>query len=129
MEQFFSMLNKSNMSWVIIAVTHETNFCQREFPIGNKISNQLCLYIYVIVILVGLLGNFINILVFSSKPLRKHSSNIYILLLSISDSTHLIAALFYWLTGLKCLQYPHSSIDILNHSDNLCKLVLFFLHL
>ena len=108
---------------------NETNLCQQEFPDENKITNQLYLYIFVIVVLCGLLGNLINILVFSSKPLRKHSPNAFVLMLAISDSTYLINAFFHWLIALKCLQYQQSSVDILNHSDALCKFVLFFLDL
>ena len=111
------------------SVKNETNLCQQEFPDANKITNQLYLYIFVIVILCGLLGNFINTSVFSAKPLRKHSPNAFVLVLAISDSTYLINAFFHWLIALKCLQYQQSSVDILNHSDALCKLVLFFLDL
>ena len=117
------------MSSVNNSVKNETNLCQQEFPDENKITNQLYLYIFVIVVLCGLLGNFINILVFSAKPLRKHSPNAFVLMLAISDSAYLINAFFHWLIALKCLQYQRSRVDILNHRDALCKLVLFFLDL
>ena len=108
---------------------NETDFCKQEYPAENNLTNQLYLYIFVILVLGGLLGNLINILVFSSKPLRKHSSNAFILMLAISDSTYLVNAFFDWLIALKCLRYQNSSADFLNHSDTFCKFVLFFLDL
>ena len=111
------------------SVKNETNLCQREFADEIKTTNHLYLYISIILVVGGLLGNCINILVFSSKPLRKYSSNAYVLVLAISDSIYLTNAFFNWLTSLKCLQYEHSGVDILNHSDTICKLVLFFLDL
>ena len=125
----FSGMNKSNRSSVNNSMKNETNFCQQEFPEESVLTNQLYLYIFVILVLGGLLGNLINILVFSSKPFRKHSPNAFILMLAISDSTYLFNAFFDWLIALKCLRYQNSSADILNHSDIFCKFVLFFLDL
>ena len=117
------------MSSVNNSMKNETNLCQREFPDEIKTTNHLYLYISIILVVGGLLGNCINILVFSSKPLRKYSSNVFVLVLAISDSIYLTNAFFNWLTSLKCLQYEHSGVDILNHSDTICKFVLFFLDL
>ena len=48
-----------------ISVKNETNFCQGEFTEENNLTNQLYLYISISLVLGGLLGNLINILVFS----------------------------------------------------------------
>ena len=108
---------------------NETNCCQREFPDRIRITNQLYLYISISLVLGGLLGNLINILVFSSKPLRKHSSNAFVLVLATSDSIYLVNAFSNWLTSLKCLQYQQSSMDILNDNNALSKFIHFFLDL
>jgi len=41
-------------------------------------------------VIVGLVGNTLSVLVFSSAPMRSFSSNVYLLTLAISDSIYLI---------------------------------------
>jgi len=41
-------------------------------------------------VVVGLVGNALSVLVFSSAPMRSFSSNVYLLTLAISDSIYLI---------------------------------------
>ena len=41
-------------------------------------------------IIVGLVGNTLSVLVFSSAPMRSFSSNVYLLTLAVSDSIYLI---------------------------------------
>ena len=41
-------------------------------------------------VVVGLVGNALSLMVFSSAPMRSFSSNVYLLTLAISDSFYLI---------------------------------------
>ena len=68
--------------------------------------------------------------VFSSRDMRIVSSNVYLLLLAISDSLYLTAV--FSTNSLKTMQClfefsPHS--DVNNHSQLMCKLLQFMLDL
>ena len=51
-----------------------------------------------IFVVVGLVGNTLSILVFSSAPMRSFSSNVYLLTLAVSDSVYLIGYMLRTLT-------------------------------
>lgn len=72
----------------------------------------------------GLVGNTLSLVVFSSKDLRAFSSNVYMLLLSISDTLYLFAVfLSKLLTPLRCwLLPPDTTIDVVNRYPAMCKL-------
>ena len=95
-----------------------------EYPDENVIINTLYLYAGFIVG-TGIIGNIINVVVFSSKTMRKHSSNAYIIVLAVSDSIYLVDAFIHLLTTLKCIYSQHKNVDIINKSDAFCKLVHF----
>ena len=56
--------------------------------------------------------------------MRGISSNVYLLLLAISDSLYLMSVFFTkTLTTIRCLYFPDSTADIFNRSSALCKLL------
>ena len=68
-----------------------------EILLANYILNvttKFNVYFSLIVIMIGLCGNFITIFVFSQKKFRKNSSNVYLLALAIIDILFLITHFF-----------------------------------
>ena len=102
--------------------------CQSELEPAAMTSHQIYLYVSMLFIGVGLIGNSLNVAVFSSKPMRKSSSNVYLLVLALSDSLYLVGVFFTKiLTTLRCMYFTDSSIDIVNRSDFLCKFLQYVL--
>ena len=62
-------------------------------------SSKLLLFTSVVFVIIGITGNFINIVVMS-QYLRKYSSSVYIFVLAISDSAYLISTFLYRLLEL-----------------------------
>ncbi|KAK2179160.1 hypothetical protein NP493_509g02003 [Ridgeia piscesae] len=94
--------------------------------IGAAILPSLRFYLYASTMFVisGLIGNSLSVLVFSSREMRGISSNVYLLLLAISDSLYLLSVfLTKTLTTIRCLYFPNSAADIFNRSTTLCKLL------
>jgi len=64
------------------------------FLLNSTASVQLSYNSYLgatlVFIVVGLVGNTLSVLVFSSVPLRSFSSSVYLLTLAVSDSFYLI---------------------------------------
>jgi len=54
------------------------------------LSYNIFLGATLVFVVVGLVGNSLSLLVFSSAPMRSFSSNVYLLTLAISDSFYLI---------------------------------------
>ena len=62
--------------------------------------------------------------VFSSREMRTVSSNVYLLLLALSDSLYLLSVfLTNTLTTIRCLYFHDSAPTIFNRSSFLCKLL------
>ena len=78
-------------------------------------------YIGTIVVILGCLGNFLSILVFSRKVLRSRSCSIYFLALSMSDINVLIGY------TLENLLYYGYDIQLLSTSF-MCKTVIFLIY-
>lgn len=79
-------------------------------------------------VIVGLVANSINIVVFTSKNMRTVSSNVYLLMLAISDSMFLITVtVARILTAIRCLYFPDIRFDIYNTNDISCKLLQYML--
>jgi len=57
-----------------------------------QLSYNIYLVSTLVFVAVGLVGNALSILVFSSAPMRSFSSNVYLLTLAISDSFYLIGS-------------------------------------
>ena len=86
---------------------------------------KICLYICLILVLVGVTGNIMNIVVVYNY-MKKHSSSVYILLLAISDSIYLVLTfLGPLLKMLKCFHFRDTKLDFINFNDASCKLVFY----
>lgn len=100
---------------------------------GNEtivMSYTIYIYAAAFFVIIGLVGNALSVMVFSSKEMRTVSSNFYLLTLAISDSLYLVSIFMTKiLTNLRCLYFPESVMDIFNRSDFLCKLLQYFLDL
>ena len=97
---------------------------------GVTRSHRVYLFLCVLFVLVGLIGNALSVVVFASRDMRLISSNFYLLILAISDSMYLICVMCSRMTtSLRCLYIPSSHIDIFNRSTLMCKLLQFLLDL
>ena len=92
------------------------------------IAMVFSVYMSLALVFLGLIGNTLSIVVFSSAEMRVVSSNNYLLVLAISDSLYLISVLMTkLLTTLRCIHFPLSSVDMYNRNDFMCKLLQFVL--
>ena len=95
-------------------------------------SRKINIYMTSIIIIVGLVGNFLTIFVFSQKRFRHNSSHVYLLSLAINDSLFLIIHFFedtirtykdvYW----EYMPTSNQLINALNITDHLeitCRLI------
>ena len=90
---------------------------------------KVALFTSILLVAVGIVGNFINVIVMS-RNLRKHSSSVYIFLLAISDSVYLTSTfLGDLLRTLKCYFFRETTIDFVSHSNFACKLYQYLLEL
>ena len=86
------------------------------------ISFELYLFLSALLVLIGLAGNTLSMLVFSSTEMKTIPSNFFLLMLAVSDSLYLITvAMTKMLTNLRCLYLPWAHIDVFNRSTILCK--------
>ena len=93
-------------------------------------SHQIYLYASLTFVVIGLIGNALSVMVFSSKPMRNISSNFYLLMLAISDSFYLISVfLAKILTTLRCFHFKEYPLDVFNRSDFMCRLLQYMLDL
>jgi len=77
-------------------------------------------------VVIGLVGNALSMLVFSSREMQGVSSNVYLLTLAASDSCYLISVfLSKTLTTLRCWFFIDSALDIVNRSDVSCVLLQY----
>ncbi|KAI0240771.1 hypothetical protein LSAT2_008467 [Lamellibrachia satsuma] len=102
--------------------------CLSELEPAVMTSHYMYLYVSMLFIGIGLIGNSLNIAVFSSKAMRKSSSNVYLLVLAVSDSLYLVSVFFTKiLTTLRCMYFNDSQIDIVNRSEFMCKFLQYVL--
>ena len=93
------------------------------------VAIKVALFISILLVVAGIVGNFISMIVMS-RNLRKHSASVYIFLLAISDSFYLTSTfLGDILPTLKCYFFRLTTIDFVNHSNFACKLYHYFLEL
>ena len=94
------------------------------------LSHKVYLFASLIFVMIGLVGNALSIMVFTSKVMRTVSSNVYLLFLAVSDSLYLTSVFSTKiLTTLKCLYFIEGTFDIANHNSVLCKLFQYMLDL
>ena len=90
------------------------------------ISLKIYLFASLFFVAIGLVGNALSVVVFSSKEMRVLSSNVYLLTLALSDSLYLVAVfLTKIISSLRCLYFKDSNADIVNHNDFSCILLQF----
>ncbi|KAK2140317.1 hypothetical protein LSH36_1394g00005 [Paralvinella palmiformis] len=86
------------------------------------LSHKIYLYSSLVFMALGLVGNLLSVLVFSSKDMRVVSSNVYLLVLAISDTLYLASVfLSKNLTYIRCMFFRNTDIDIYNQSTFFCK--------
>ena len=79
-----------------------------------------------VLVIVGLIGNTLSVLVFTSREMRTISSNFYLLMLAVSDSCYLLSVfLSKVLTDMRCLHMKDTSADIYNRFNMMCKLLQY----
>lgn len=89
-------------------------------------SFQIYLAATILSVATGLIGNTLSFLVFSSKAMLRFSSNVYLLILAVSDSFFLVSVfLSKVLTTLRCLYFSDSSFDVVNRNSVICKLLQY----
>jgi len=91
----------------------------------SDVSVDVSIRIYavatLIFVVVGLIGNVLSMLVFSSRDMQTVSSNVYLLTLAASDSVYLVSVfLSKTLTTLRCWYFPETEADIVNRSTVAC---------
>ena len=73
-------------------------------------------------VFLGLAGNTLSFIVFSSGELKELPTTVHMLMLSLSDSAYLLCVFFTKiLTTLRCLHLPESYIDFFNRDAVSCK--------
>ena len=94
------------------------------------ISHQVYLFTAMLFVVIGLIGNGLSIMVFSSKVMRVVSSNVYLLFLAVSDSLYLFSVFFTKiLTTLRCLYFIDATFDFINQFVVPCKILQYMLDL
>lgn len=89
-------------------------------------SYKIYLVATILFVATGLIGNTLSFLVFSSKAMIRFSSNVYLLILAVSDSFFLVSVfLSKVLTTLRCLYFPDFSFDVVNRSSVICKVLQY----
>ena len=98
---------------------HEDNF-------HIMLSHRIFLYASFVLVIVGLIGNTLSVLVFTSREMRTISSNFYLLMLAVSDSCYLLSVfLSKVLTDMRCLHMKDTSADIYHRFNMMCKLLQY----
>lgn len=93
---------------------------------GTLLSLRIYFFSSLFFVLVGLVGNTLSMLVFTSKDMLTVSSNAYLLLLAASDSLYLISVFFTkTLTIMRCWYFVNSEVDIVNRNHIVCVLLQY----
>ena len=94
--------------------------CQDIHLHSKMYTNQM--FILLLIVDGGLIGNGLVFLVLFSKKKAKQPSNIFIISVAISDSTFLVMTLVETiLWEMKCMYFRNRSLDIVHHSNIICK--------
>ena len=80
------------------------------------IANKINLFSTIIIICIGLIGNLLSLIIYSQSKYRLNSSNVFILILSITDSLFLIIHFFEDTINI-LEQYYYIEINFLNIID------------
>ncbi len=127
--------NSSNISQFELRAENMSEYVDPDYPCltitdETMYSHMIHLYASLACVIVGLIGNMLSVLVFSSKDMWPIASNFYLLMLAVSDSMYLLSVfLGRTLTTLRCLYFNDKRIDIINRNAIFCKLFQFMLDL
>ena len=103
-------------------------FLQEQHP-DAIFAMKINLHISLVLVIIGLLGNFMNVLVMF-KSMRKHTSSIYIVTLAVSDSTFLILQFIQSLLPvLGCFHFSDPLNFRIIYNAASCKVVMFLYNL
>lgn len=80
------------------------------------IANKINLFSTILIICIGLIGNLLSLIIYSQSKYRLNSSNVFILILSITDSLFLIIHFFEDTINI-LEQYYYIEINFLNIID------------
>ena len=90
------------------------------------LSHRIFLYASFVLVILGLIGNTLSVLVFTSREMRAISSNFYLLMLAVSDSCYLLSVfLSKVLTDMRCLHMKQTSADIYHRFSMMCKILQY----
>ena len=94
------------------------------------ISYNVFTYTATCLVFLGLFGNSLSFIVFSSGELKELPTTVHLLMLSLSDSAYLLCVFFTKIiTKLRCLHFPESRVDFFNRETISCKLLQLLLDL
>lgn len=88
------------------------------------IVRSIRFYSLIVVISVGIISNTLALIVFSCSYMRKTTSGIYFIFLSVADTFLLSGELLLWLNSYNS-QGPVLGVDFMNTVDVWCKLIYF----
>jgi len=71
-----------------LSLSNEISYLESLLFLGE--SRKASIYIIMLIILIGLVGNGLIVLVFGQKKFRVNSSNVYLFCLAINDSLYLL---------------------------------------
>lgn len=93
---------------------------------GVLLSLRVFFFASVACVVVGLTGNAISVVVFSSKEMQTTSSNVYLLTLAASDSVYLVSVFASrTLATMRCWYFPSVPADVVNRSTAACVLLQY----
>jgi hypothetical protein len=84
-------------------------------------SHGVYLFMSLAFVAVGLVSNALSVAVFTSREMRAVSSNVYLLVLAVSDSLYLLSVFLTRLLPMaRCWYFPEALVDIGNRSHIMC---------
>ena len=92
----------------------------------DPLMHTVCMGITVFIVIGGIIGNTINVAVFTAWEEAFTSSNLHLLLLAIVDTLYLLTTfLSRGLTNLRCLFFRNMAFDVFNRSTLGCQLLQY----
>lgn len=80
-----TMREQMNDSELSLEENQTLNQSNENFQLDSTLSEYIAIVIFISILITGLIGNSLNILVFSKKRMKKKSTFRYLLYLSLSD--------------------------------------------
>lgn len=109
-----------NLTYITTPVKNSSLFTQTTMPDDyNSMGNRIGTTLYSIIYVLGFIGNIFALITFSNTNMRRISSSIFLLVLSVSDTIALITSLWFFLADA-------FSIQLQNYSALACRFRTFF---